>query len=91
MEASWSSGRGGHSGGGTRFCANHISMVDAIVLTLDSSSTSVDAGVFSKEKVDTLHRLMSRLETSTTASFSFVNTSNSTTALNASSTHFDDP
>jgi hypothetical protein len=83
--------RGGHSGGGTKPHANHTSMVEATVSTPNSSSTFADTDVFSKEQVDALRRLMSRLETSITTSSSFAYTGNLAIALNASSTHFDNP
>jgi hypothetical protein len=54
-------GRGGHSGGGTRCRANHTSIVEVTVCKPDSCSTSADIDIFSKEEVDTLCRLMSRL------------------------------
>jgi hypothetical protein len=76
----------GHSRGGTRPRANHTLYVETMVFAPDSSSLSADTGVFSKEEVDTLHRLMSQLETSS----SFTHTNNLATTLNASATHCDD-
>jgi hypothetical protein len=73
-------GGGGYSEGETRPRANHTSMVETTLSTLDSSSTFADTGVFSKEEVDTIHRLMSGLETSATPS-SFAHTSNLAIAL----------
>lgn len=61
-------------------------MVEMIVSTLDSSSTSADTGSFSKEEVDKFRQLISRLERSTTAFSSFAHIGNLTTALNVSST-----
>lgn len=47
-------------------------------------------GPFSKEEVDTLHRLMSRLEIFATASSFIAHMGNLATALNASTTPSDD-
>jgi len=54
-----------------------------------TSGGTTDTGALSKEEVETLHRLMSRLDTSAIAS-SFAHTGNLATALNAYATHFDD-
>jgi hypothetical protein len=54
--------------------------------TLDTSSSTTDIGVLSKEEAEALCRLMSRLDTPATAASSSTLTGNLTTALNASAT-----
>jgi len=58
--------------------------------TLDTHPSTIDMGGLSKDEVEALRRLMSRLDTLATAS-SFALTGNLTTALNASATPSNDP
>jgi hypothetical protein len=84
-------GCGGHTSGATKPWANHTSTVEMDVPTLDPSPSSTDMGGLSKEEVEALRRLMSRLDTSTTASSSFAHTGNLATALHAFATPSEDP
>jgi hypothetical protein len=59
--------------------------------TLDTSPSTTDIGGLSKDKVEALRRLMSRLDTPATAASSFALIGNLATALNASATPPDDP
>jgi hypothetical protein len=56
------------------------------VSTPDKHPASTDTRGLSKDEVETLCRLMSRLDTPATASSSFAHTNNLVTALNASAT-----
>jgi hypothetical protein len=60
------------------------------VPTPNTHFPSTDTGGLSKDKVETLRRLISRLDTPATAS-SFAHTRNLAIALNASATHSDYP
>lgn len=60
-------------------------MIETIVSTLDTDTR------LSKNEVEALCRLMSRLDTFATTSSSFAHTGNLAIALNASATHSDDP
>jgi hypothetical protein len=84
-------GRGGHTGGGFRPWAHHTSTIETTTPTLDTSSSTRDIGGLSKDEVEALHRLMSRLDTPTTAASSSVLIDNLATALNASATPPNDP
>jgi hypothetical protein len=62
-----------------------------VVPTPDTHPSATDMGGLSKDVVEVLCRLISRLDTPATASSSFALTSNLDTALNASATPSDDP
>lgn len=62
-----------------------------VVSTPDTNPRFDSTGDRSKDELETLCCRMSRLGTPVTASFSFAHTCNLAIALNASSTHFDDP
>jgi hypothetical protein len=84
-------GRGGRTCGGFRPRAHHTSTVKTTAPTLETSSSTTDTWGLSKDEVEALHRLMSRLDTPATAASSFALTGNLVTALNASATPPDDP
>jgi len=84
-------GRGGRTGGGFRPRAHHTSTVETTTPTLDTSSSTTDIGGLSKDEVESLRRLMSRLDTPATTASSSAFTGNLATALNASATPPDDP
>jgi len=77
-------GHEGHTCGGTRPRANHTSTVEMAVPTPDTLPSTTDMGGLSKDEVEALCRLMSRLDTPATTSSSFTLTGNLATALNAS-------
>jgi hypothetical protein len=59
--------------------------------TLDTLPSTTDIGELNKDKVEALHRLISRLDTPATAASSSALTGNVATALNAFATPSNDP
>jgi hypothetical protein len=81
--------RGGRTSGGTRPRAHHTSTIEMTIPTLDTHPSTTDMEGLGKDEVEALRRLMSRLDTPSTA-FSFVLTGNLATALHASATPSND-